>query len=415
MNVCLPEMSQAAPTRGATCERRIRQVRLGDVLAGNLNAVQPVAGVRHERADGQRAVRAQEISIERVHRLTGGARAGRGAVRAARDIQHRRLGLLPLLREEVRRIAVPVVLRHLVHEPHAVVEGQVRLRLPVVLDVHLVVDRQIAAFRPARLLAVGLERPDGRVGERERRVERVVGFVVGERNRAVERAFTTALHAVVVVVADLDRVRAHQPRDAGVEVAGLRIQNEVAEGTDVVRRRVGDAAGPRERRRHLHARAVPDGRTDRADDLVGKRGGVEQRRVRENVRNRAEAGRIAVRDRVDRQRVAAEVRTGAGHRAAFLVVVIAAPGELGERGVVDGPVDVRGRHPDAVVVFARVVPALKDALDGIGRLLVLEELEAAAQVRERLVVQADHRLVADQVRLRVRRSRSCTSAPPARR
>jgi hypothetical protein len=57
MNVCLPEMSQAAPTRGATASAGYFRCVSGDVHAWNLNAVQPVAGIRDERADGQRAVR----------------------------------------------------------------------------------------------------------------------------------------------------------------------------------------------------------------------------------------------------------------------------------------------------------------------------------------------------------------------
>ena len=221
---------------------------------------------------------------------------------------------------------------------------------------------------------------------------------------AVERPLTAPLDALVVVVAGLRRVRAHQPRDADIDVTGIGVEDEVAERTDVVRRRVRDAAGPSERRRHLHAVpsqiVVPDREMTSYDNVAGSM----RRRVREDVRKPHRSPRCCGwRSSIHRQRIAAEVRSVAGHRTALLMVVVRSPGELGERRGVDRPVQVRGGHPDAVVVLARVVPARENALNRIVRLLILEELEAAAQIAERLVVDADDRLIADQIGRRIGR------------
>ncbi len=186
-----------------------------------------------------------------------------------------------------------------------------------------------------------------------------------------------------------------------VDVRRSRVEDEVAERADVVRRRVSHAAHPGERRHRQHARAVPDRRTDVVQNLIGQRVPVHDRRVGEDVRNPAHARRIAVRGRADLQRVAAEVRLAAGDRATFLVVVASAPRPLEERRRAHRVVHRHRGRVDAVVVFPRVVPAGNGAADRIVRLLVHEVLAAQPQVPGHLIVGADDGLIAEQ-RHRVR-------------
>ena len=126
------------------------------------------------------------------------------------------------LQEEVRGLAVGVVLGHLVREPQAVIERQVAVHLPVVLHVglDLVVDE--LAFHERGLLRVRGEHAERRVGEAEPGIERVVR-VVGEAQIALERQRVALvqvllLQAVIAVEADLRRVRAEDLRQADRDV-----------------------------------------------------------------------------------------------------------------------------------------------------------------------------------------------------
>ena len=69
------------------------------------------------------------------------------------DVEQRRAGRRPLVREEVRHLLELVVLRLLVREAHAVVERQPAVHLPVVLHVELGVVVEHAAFDELRLPA----------------------------------------------------------------------------------------------------------------------------------------------------------------------------------------------------------------------------------------------------------------------
>ena len=168
---------------------------------------------------------------------------------------------LPLLGQERRVVEVAVVLGLLVHQAHAVVERQARRHLPVVLRVPLVVVRDVHALGPPRRLAVGVEHADRRVGERIAGVDRVVGVVL-EADLPQEVAGAAALVAVEVVVPELERVGAVQLGHAHVDVRHPRVEDEVAERPDVVRRRVGDPAHPGERR-HRQTRACRPTPSDR--------------------------------------------------------------------------------------------------------------------------------------------------------
>ena len=116
------------------------------------------------------------------------------------------------------------MLRLLVREAEAVVEGQAVVDLPVVLHVELGVVVDHAAFDELRRLQVLGEDASRRVGEAEARVERIVG-VVAEVDVALERQVGDAagagvlrLEAVVVVEAALERVAAGNLRHADGDV-----------------------------------------------------------------------------------------------------------------------------------------------------------------------------------------------------
>jgi hypothetical protein len=177
-----------------------------------------------------------------------------------------------------------------------------------------------APSTPPRLLRVRAEHAERGVRETEARVERVVP-VVGEADVAVDRALAAALEAAEVVVAGLDRMVVPDLRDAAVHRPHVGVEDEVAERALVVGRRVGGRACPTAKLGAICAR-VPSQRTDPLFDTTSYENvpGREHRRVREEIRNRAEAGVDAVGDVVGRQRAAAEVRRAAADRAAFLMV-----------------------------------------------------------------------------------------------
>ena len=132
-----------------------------------------VAAVRHHGADRERRIRSEQLAGQRVHRLAVGAGAGIDAVRAAGDVEHRRRRRVPLVDEEIRGLAARVVLRRLMHQPHAVVERELSVHLPVVLHVAFDVVVDVFAFDALRALRIGTEAAGGGVRETERRVARV--------------------------------------------------------------------------------------------------------------------------------------------------------------------------------------------------------------------------------------------------
>ncbi len=170
--------------RGAEARRqrqpRIHEVRLGDVLRRESGSRSAVAGARHERADRQLAVRAEELSVTGfiawrlvpVHVVRRSrSRPRRARAPAARTIPPGR-NSPP---SGTRRTAAP----------GARSGGRSRasassLTFQLSCTIGFVVDRGVSAFGPARQLAVRAERADGRIGEREGRVERIVDLVVRE-------------------------------------------------------------------------------------------------------------------------------------------------------------------------------------------------------------------------------------------
>ena len=184
------------------------------------------------------------------------ARADGGSVRAAGDVQHRRVALRPLIGKEVRHLQELVVLRLLVREADAVVEGQPVAHLPVVLDVELGVVVDHAAFDELLGLLIAREDAERRISVAEPRVQQVVGVVV-EVHRALERdAGVLGLEAVVVVEPALERVPAGDLRHADRDV--LRPVDVQPAGIALVGRGVADAAAPVEDRRQVDRRAVPE-------------------------------------------------------------------------------------------------------------------------------------------------------------
>ena len=118
---------------GPHVQHRERVGGLGDALAGLKQAVRLVPGVGHQRADRQDRIRAEELTRQRVLGLPVRTGARIGVVHATGDIQRRRLRLNPLVGQEVSALQERIVLRLGVHEPHAVVERQLVVHLPVVL------------------------------------------------------------------------------------------------------------------------------------------------------------------------------------------------------------------------------------------------------------------------------------------
>ena len=147
---------------------------------------------------------------QRVHRLARRL-AREHAARTSRLVLRRRGRAIVAIEEEVRGLAVGVVLRNLVREPQAVVERQVAVHLPVVLHVRLDLVVDELSFHERRLLRIRGEHAERRVGEAEPGVERVVR-IVGEAQIALERQRVALvqvllLQAVIAVEADLRRVR----------------------------------------------------------------------------------------------------------------------------------------------------------------------------------------------------------------
>ena len=212
-------------------------------------------------------------SRARIPRVTKVSGARCRPVAAAGDIQQRCLRQRPLFGEEVRHLLEPVVLRLLPRKPHTVVHGQLVVHLPVVLDVELRVVVDHVAFDEIGGLQVLREHAGRRVRIPEARIEAVVG-VVAEVHVALEREVGDAagagvlrLEAVVVVEAGLDRVRAHDLRQAdGHVVRAIDVQPA---GVPLIRRRRADAAAPSEDWRQIdHAVLfIPPGRPDVVHDF----------------------------------------------------------------------------------------------------------------------------------------------------
>ena len=153
----------------------------------------------HEGADRERRVRSEQLAGQRIHRLTVGAGARIRAVDAAGDVEHRRRRTGPLVDEEIRRLAERVVLRRLMHQPHAVIERELPVHFPVVLHVALDVVVDVFALDALRALRVGAEAADRGVREAERRVARIGpdGVLLEVQRRSAGRA---ALHLLLVAV-----------------------------------------------------------------------------------------------------------------------------------------------------------------------------------------------------------------------
>ena len=118
----------------------------------------------HDRPDRQERVRAEGLPGHRIHRLAVGARARIRTVGTPGHVQQRRRRRRPFVRQEVGGLAELVVLRLLVHEPHAVVERQPAVHLPVVLDVALGVVVDEDALDVLGRLVVGAEDAERGVG-----------------------------------------------------------------------------------------------------------------------------------------------------------------------------------------------------------------------------------------------------------
>ena len=156
------------PKRGADRQRRPLEGRLGDALAGDGRCRWSgcrVFGTSAPIATVEFGPRNWPVSGFIAWRLVPRARVD--AVGAAGDVEHRRRAARVLVRQEVRRLPGRLVLRLLVHEPHAVVERQPAGHLPVVLDVGLVVVVDVLPFDVLRRLVVGAEDAERGVGEAE--------------------------------------------------------------------------------------------------------------------------------------------------------------------------------------------------------------------------------------------------------
>ena len=261
-----------------------------------VDAVDQVPRAGHDGADRGGGVRGarrrQDLAGARIDRVACVAAADGRPVVAARDVEQRRGAERPLVREEVRHLPELVVLRLLPREAQPVVERQPRVHLPVVLQVELGVVVDHAAFDQRRLLQVLREHTDGRVGETEAGIERVVG-VVPEVDVALEpeirhaaRAGVLRLEAVVVVEAGLAGVAAPHLRQADRHV--LRAVDVQESGKDLIGRprqrahagRAHDAVPPAERRRQIDPRAVEPARAEIGQHLVRVIARIDVARVR---------------------------------------------------------------------------------------------------------------------------------------
>ena len=378
--------------RGFQCRPRVGRFR--NAVAGQEQAVEGVPRVGDQRPDRERRVRPEQLSGEGIQRLAVGARARLRS--AAGDVQHRSLARVPLLGKEVRGLSEHVVLRLLMNQADAVVERQLVVHLPVVLDVAFSVVVDELPLDIPRELVVRREHPERGVGEAEARVERVAG-VVREVHRARPALALLRLVAVRVVEAGLDRVPADQLRQADGDVVG-RIDVEIA-GERHVGRRIRDAAAPREAGGHPEPRAVPDRRIDGVECLVRVVGGVDDARVAKKRRQTAEAGGVEIGDVVHRQRALAARRPRARLRqgASGQLVLRVAVRAFEERRCVHVVVHRRRDDGDHGLELACVVEARNRAGDRRVLLLPAAVLERPPKPRRRLVVDAHGGLPRDQL------------------
>ena len=309
-----------------------------------------------------------------------------------------------MIGEEVRHLEELIVLGRLVREADAVVERQLAVHLPVVLQVELGVVVDHAPFDQLRLLQVLREHANRRVREAEAGVEGVVR-VVGEVDVALEakvghaaRAGVLRLEAVVVVEAGLARVAPphlrhtdrHILRAVDVEASWkqlVRRPRQIADAGSAGLRR-HDAAAPAERRRQIDPRAVePHGIqiVERRERVVPR---IDDAGIRIQEREAGQA-REPVRRVVDED-TARKCRSDPSDRSATRELIADEPvGALEERRVVHLVVDrcaVVGnegvRIPDVVEPLKR---ARRDqfprALSGI--------LAGESQLLRKLIVDAN--------------------------
>ncbi len=268
---------------------------LRHALTRQPKAVQRIAAVRHDEADGIPGVRSQELPCAGIHRLTLRAAAGVHTVGAARRVQHRRIRRVPVLQEQPRGLEQLVVLRLLVREPDAVVEGQALRGLPVVLDVTLDLVVEVAALDEPGLLGVLADDAQRSVRVAEAAVERVVRVVAEVHVPLEPGALILRLVAVVQVEPGLCGVPAHDLCQAECEV--LRPVDVQPAGVLQVRRGVGNTVAPAEDRRQLNLAVHEIGgvvRFERAEPVVA---GIDDAGSREDLREVAEPQGVLVRQR----------------------------------------------------------------------------------------------------------------------
>ena len=202
--------------------------RVVDALAGLVGPVEPLCVGRGLNEPADEATLHRVGGVGRIHADQVAARAGRGAVLADRVVQPRRVGGAPVVRDERGRLERLVPLRRHVVEADAVVDGEPRGRLPVVLAVELEVLVDVLRVRELVGLLVGVEDPGRRVRVA---VPRVVGVarVVDEVDRGVEaREVALGLVAVLVVHAELGGVGSPDLGQVREGVKGLVLVHERA-------------------------------------------------------------------------------------------------------------------------------------------------------------------------------------------
>ena len=193
-----------------------------DPLAGLVAAVEPIRA-RREPADealfngvGQRRGRIG-ADQRRVHPAAHAAGARRAAD-AHRVIELRGIGLIELVRQEIRCLQRRVPLRCQIVEPHPVIERETVRRPPVVL--HVPLDVLVVPFRNRELigLLVEIEHARRRVRVGEARVEGVARVVL-EVDLAVEAGEDALrLEAVLEIEPGLRGVCAPHFRQVGEDV-----------------------------------------------------------------------------------------------------------------------------------------------------------------------------------------------------
>ena len=247
-----------------------------------------------------------------------------------------------------------VILRLLVDQAQAVVERELAIDLPVVLDVALGVAIDEAAFDIVRELVVGAEHAHRGVRESKAAVERVAG-VVGEGQRAGPPLALLRLEAVRVIEAALDRVRPLDARDADGNVVGRVLVEEPRER--YVRRRIGNTIAPRKRRWHHHPAVHEVGRLHALQRFIGVIVGVDDIGVGKEERESAKADVESIAGLIHRERVLTECRARARlcQRTSRQLVLRMPIGRFEKCRRSKNVVHGHGNRADRRLVLARIV------------------------------------------------------------